>query len=494
MVDVKKIKSKAITASMWAVISKFSLLFTQFIIGIILARLLKPSDFGLIALTTVFITISGAVTDGGFETALIQKKELSSIQINTAFYLNIILGCIMTLLIFVLSPYIATFFNEPQLKNILRVLSISLPLEALGQTQRTLLMRELDFKKISVSQILSSIVSGLAGILLAYYGYGVWALVYSTILALIIRVTWLWIYSSWYPQIMFSYSSLSNIVPFGLNVLTTSILFFFVQQFNSLVVGKFYNERDLGLYSRGMKFPEIIISIIQSVILKMALPLFSKFQDEREKLDILLNKTNVLVAFITFPLLSFVFLNAKEIVILLLTPKWIESVIYVKLFCIIKLFDPFISVQQELLLAKSKSKLYLLIFGTTSVIEIVTIILFAKYGINYILCAVIVNKILQYIIYLAIESKGINNRVFKYLKLFISYLFISLIVIVMVRWMDNWIIDIIKDRYFQKLVIDFLLGVVLYSFLYYKFKQEDLLSFKNIISTINFPKFRFTKS
>jgi len=492
MIAIEDLKSKAITASVWSIIAKFSLLITQFVISIVLARLLKPSDFGLIALTTVFITICAAITDGGFETALIQKKELTTIQINTVFYLNILLGCFMTLILYFLAPYISSFFHESRLNNILRVLSLTLPLEALGQTQRTLLMKELDFKKISISQILSSIISGLVGIILAYQGYGVWALVYSTILALVIRDLCFWVRSAWYPKIMFSYSSLANLIPFGLNVLATSILFFFVQQFNSIVVAKFYSDRDLGLYNRGMKFPEIIISIIQGVVLKMSLPLFSKFQNESEKLNNALIKTNTLVAFISFPLLFFVFFNANAIVLILLTQKWIEAVIYVKLFCVMKLFDPFITIQQELLLAKGKSKIYLITFSCTSVVEVVSILFSAKYGILYIIGVIIINRILQYIIYLVVGLNEVNQR-FKHLKLFFSYLVISLTVLCCLEGFDYVLFNNTDTNYIGKLLFDFFVGGSFYLLLCYKFKSKDLLLIKSIFSYINFPKFRMFK-
>jgi teichuronic acid exporter len=493
MIATENLKSKVVTASVWAIIAKFSLLITQFVIGIVLARLLKPSDFGLIALTTIFITICTAITDGGFETALIQKKELTTIQINTTFYLNILLGCLMSLILFFLAPFISSFFHESRLNNILRVLSLTLPLEALGQTQRTLLMKELDFKKISLSQILSSIISGIVGIILAYKGYGVWALVYSTILALSIRVLCFWVHSSWYPKAMFSFASLSNLIPFGLNVLATSILFFFVQQFNSIVVGRFYSDRDLGLFNRGVKFPEIIISTIQGVVLKMCLPLFSKFQSENEKLNEALIKTNTLVAFIAFPLLFFVFFNANAIVLMLLTQKWIEAVIYVKLFCIIKVFDPFITIQQELLLAKSKSRLYLIIFTCTSVFEVTSILIFAKYGILYIIGAIIFNRLFQYFIYLFVGLNKVNLR-FEHLKQFASYLLISVIVVFSMQMLDYALFDDTHINNTQKLLFDFFIGGASYILLCYKFKNKDVLMIRSIFLSINYPKFRLLKN
>lgn len=490
MLNSQNIKSRAISASLWAIIAKFSLLISQFIISIVLARLLNPSDFGLVALTTIFITISGAITDGGFETALIQKKELSNIQINTAFYLNILLGCLMTLILFFTSPYIAVFFREPRLIRVLRILSLSLPLEAIGQTQRTLLIKELEFKKISITQIVSSMAGGILGITLAYNNFGVWALVYSTLFTLIIRDFCFWFRAAWYPKLVFSYSSIATLVPFGLNVLGTSILYFFIQQFNALIVGKYYSERDLGLFNRGMKFPDIVVSIIESVVLKMALPLFSKLQDDEQKLNNLIQKTNTLISLISFPLLLFLFIDAKEIITLLLTAKWLEAVVYLKIFCVIKLFDPFITVQRELLLARGKSRLALVLFMVTSGIEVISILLFATMGIMYIVWIILISKAIQYLIYLTVDSKGLNTDMLKQLSFIFSYSFISVVVVLGIRLIDSLSAGVINEGLIQKLTIDFLIGMITYFFMCYKLRHKDVVVLKDIWQSINFKKFQ----
>lgn len=493
MKTAKSLKAKAINASVWGGIEKFSFLISQFIISIILARILDPSDFGIIALTTIFITISGAVTDAGFESALIQRKDITKIQINTAFYLNVFLGCFMSLILILTAPYIASYFNNDRLIPILRVLSLLLPLEALGQTQRTLLMKELNLKKLSISQIISSVVGGAIGIALAYRGFGAWALVYSTILTLLIRVVILWIRSSWYPQLVFSFSSVSHLASFGFNVLVTSILYFFMLQFNSIVVGKYYNDKSLGFFNRGMKFPDIINNIIQGVVLKVALPLFAKLQDDESRLEYTLKRTNSIVAFIAFPSLLFLFLNAKEIIIVLLTSKWLPAVVYLKIFCIIKLFEPFITIQRELLLAKGKSRLCLYVFLGTSLLEVIPILGYAKYGISNILYIVLINRFIQFVVYLALNAKGFNNQMMGYLKIFFSFLVISVFVFAGVELFNYFMFNVLNGNVFLKLLLDFILGALLYSLLYFKMKGEDVIIIRGIVADINFSRFKLSK-
>ncbi|HMI63380.1 MAG TPA: oligosaccharide flippase family protein, partial [Puia sp.] len=178
-VDLQMLRSKAMNGSAWAILEKFSLQIVQFIVSVVLARLLEPRDYGLIAITAIFTGISGAITDGGFEKTLIRETDVSPLQVNSVFYMNAGLGVVMMAVLSLSAPALAAFFNEPALIPILRVVSIGLFINALGQVQRVLLMRELHFKKISVAQIFSSLTGGVVGIIMAYSGFGVWALVWS---------------------------------------------------------------------------------------------------------------------------------------------------------------------------------------------------------------------------------------------------------------------------------------------------------------------------
>jgi teichuronic acid exporter len=225
MSDIQVLKSKAISGSIWSLIETFSVQIVQFVVGIILARLLEPKDYGLIALTGIFTSISSAITDGGFEKTLIQKKDLLPVQISTVFYINALMGAFMTALLILTAPFITDFFSAPGLTPVLYIISLGIFLNSLVQTQQTLLLKELHFKKISYIKIATSIIGGVTGLILAYKGFGVWALVYSSLVPQIFRVFFFWIGSSWYPQIKFSYSSVKTLIPYGLNILGSSIFF-----------------------------------------------------------------------------------------------------------------------------------------------------------------------------------------------------------------------------------------------------------------------------
>jgi teichuronic acid exporter len=475
MSDKAELKSKVIKGSLWSLMENFSLQIVQFIVSVVLARILEPKDYGLIAITGIFTSISAAITDGGFEKTVIQKKDPSQIQISTIFYMNIFLGALMTLLLIISSPVIAVFFKEPALTPILEVIAFSIFLNSLGQMQQTLLMKELQFRKISYARIVGSWVSGISGVLMALNGFGVWSLVCSSLLYQITMLLFFWIKSPWYPQFKFSFNSVKSIVPYGLNILASSIFYFMIQQFNNFIVGKSYSKTDLGLFNRGNKFPDLITGVIQSVVLNMSLPLFSKLQDDPEGLSSTVQKTNKIIAFISFPLLFLLLIKADDITIFLFTEKWRGSIIFLQLFCVIKIFEPFISIQRELILAQGKSKLLLKIFTFTSLIEIVLTLCLIRFGILYIVLSTFISRIIQIITYTIVSSYRLQKRWINEFNWSKPYLLVTLLMSITV------IASEVLLRYIAtpiplllKLTIQFLVGLIAYIFFAYRFKLDEI--------------------
>jgi len=485
MADINDIKSKAIKGSVWSFVEKFSLQIVQFVIGTILARLLEPKDYGLIALTTIFTGISTAIIDGGFEKALIQRQVLSRIEISTAFYLNIILGILITLLLVAIAPSLSSFFNEPGLTPILQVVAIGLFIESLGQVQRTLLIKELNFKRITYAQITSSVAGGIAGIILAYSGMGVWSLAYSGLIAQIIRVLFYWVRSDWYPRLEFSLSSIKTVIPYGVNVLFTSILFFIIQQFNNFIVGKFYNKEQLGLFNRGSKLPELALGILQSVVVKMSFPLFAKFQEETSQLQKALKKTIRLAGFVAIPLLTLLYVNAEDLTILLFTEKWRGSIIFLECFCVIKFFEPFIAVQRELILAKGKANYLLKLFIITSVVEILLIVILLRFGILYIVLATFISRTIQYFVYNAAVSRMIGLSWYRQTTWIIPFLAIAAVMFALVKPIDYLLPEgssTISST--SKILCKTIIGLSAYYILCLKLKIDEIDMVKQVFNMV----------
>jgi teichuronic acid exporter len=451
-----ELKSQAVSGSIWALLEKFSVQIMQFIVAVVLTRLLDPKDFGLIVLATIFSGISYAISDGGFEKTLIQKKVILPIQIDTIFYLNAILGALLTLVLYFVSPFIAGFFDEPNLTPVLRVISVGIFLNALSQVQRTLLMKELKFKKLSIGSIISSVGGGIVGITLAVLGYGVWALVYSALTAQFLVLLVFWIKSSWYPSPRFSFDSIKVMLPFGLNVLFSSILFYFIQQFSNFIIGKFFSGRDLGFVNRGSKTPEMITNVLHSVVLKISFPLFAKAQHDEELFNKLLKRLVQTIAFFSFPLLFFLFVNAKDIVVLLFTSKWLGSVVFLQIFCIVKIFDPLVTLFREVILAKGEAKLISKTIAITSALEVLLILAGVLIGLHYVIVALAISMAFQYGLYLIILGRRININPLIQVKWIIPYLFLSTLAA-----LSCWLFD----YFFKSMELSIIIGLTLKFFI-----------------------------
>ena len=483
MSDKGNLKSKAISGSLWSLVETFSVQIVQFIVGVVLARILEPKDYGLIALTGIFTSISAAITDGGFEKTLIQKKDISPIQVSTIFYINVMLGAFMTLLLIVIAPFISTFFKAPALTPILQVISFGILLTSLAQTQQTLILKELQFKKISYIRIATSLIGGITGLILAFAGFGVWALVYSMLVPQIFRVIFFWIRSSWYPQLAFSFSAVKSLIPYGMNILGSSIFFFMIQQFNTFIVGRYYTKENLGLFNRGNKFPDLVVSILQSVVLKMSLPIFAKLQDQPVQLLDAVKKTNKIVAFVSFPLLILLLIKAEDVTILLFTEKWRGSIIFLQLFCVVKLIEPFISIHRELILAQGLAKLLFKIFIILSVVEMSLIFLVIRYGIIYLVAATFVSRVGQYLTYTVINSKRLGNVWTKELGWYKPYVMLTIFMAIIVILSEYMIIySGINIPLIFKLPLQLALGLITYIFLAFKFKVDEISLINTVIS------------
>jgi len=473
MADLQDLKSKAVTGSLWAIVEKFSLQIVQFVVGVLLARLLEPRDFGLIAMTTIFTSLSGAIMDGGFEKTLIRKQDLTPTDINSVFFVNLALSVVMTTVLFVTAPAIAAFFKEPALVVILRVISIGLVITALGQVQRILLMKELKFKKISVVQIASSLAGGITGVTMAFAGYGVWALVYSALVAQFISVILFWIGSDWYPGLRFSWPAIREMLPYGSRILASSLLFFLMMQFNNFIVGKFYAGTELGLFNRGSRLPELIITIIDGIVLKMAFPLFSKVQDDNDQLAQVLRKTSKVVAFVAFPLLALMWVNARDITLVLFTDKWSGSIIFLEFFCVIKLFEPFVAIYRELILAKGYARLLLRIFLVTSAAEIALVLAIAHLGILYIVGATLLSKFAQYIVYQVITARKVGLPWQNQAGWVKSYLVITLVTALITKT-TGYALTVWGMPLFPRLVTQLATGGLLWLLLAWLARLEEL--------------------
>lgn len=353
------VKEDTIKSVKWSAIEKFALQTIQFVLGLIMARLLLPSDYGTVGMIAIFIAVSQTFVDSGFGSALVRKLDRTETDFSTVFYFNLIVAIFLYGLLFLCAPFIAVFFNIPILCQILRVQSTTLIFGALMGIHNAKLTINLDFKAIAQRSVLSTLISGVVGIVCAYSGMGVWALVVQTVLGQIINMIFVWLYLHWTPKMVFSKQSFKELGSFGCKLLASSLLHTIYTNLNTLIIGKFFSAKDLGFYNRGTQFAQLPVNTMNGVIGKVMYPILVKLQnDDKHLISVYRNYVCVMSIPIFFGcvLLASV---AKPLIVLLLTDRWIESVIYLQIFAFAIMFDHICSINLELLKVKGRSDLFL---------------------------------------------------------------------------------------------------------------------------------------
>ena len=332
-------RKKIVTGFFWKFGEQISSQLVSFVLSIILARLLTPNDYGVVALVNVFIILANVFVTSGFGTSLIQKENSDELDFSTIFYLSELTSIFIYVVIFFVAPFIADFYKNPEMTLILRVFALQLPISAFNSIQQAYISKHIMFKKVFVSTTISAILSGIIGIAMAYSGFGVWALIGQYISNTIIISITLAMQISWRPRLMFSWSAGKPLLSFGWKMLATSLLGEFFNQLRSLILGKVYTASDLAYYNRGLRFPELVSNNVNNTISSVLFPVLSEYGNNLEKVKEGLRRAIRMSTFILMPLLFGMMITSKEIILLLLTKKWISAVPFMQILCMSCVFD-----------------------------------------------------------------------------------------------------------------------------------------------------------
>ena len=351
------LKQKTITGLLWSFIDTFAGQGISFIVGIILARILSPREFGLIGMITIFIAVSQSFIDSGFSSALIRKKDCSQTDYSTIFYFNLMVGIIFYVILFISAGAISSFFKEPQLYMILKVLGLGLILNAFGIIQRTILTKEINFKLQTKISLVASIGSGAVAISMALSNYGVWSLVVLTLGKVGLNSLFLWIWAKWKPLFVFSKKSFIELFSFGSKLLLSGLIDTIYRNVYYLIIGKFFSAAELGYYTRADQFQTLPSSNLNGVISRVSYPILSSIQDEPERLKSNYKKLIRSTMFLTFFLMLGLAAVAKPMVLTLIGEKWLPSVIYLQMLCFVGMQYPLHSLNLNILQVKGRSDL-----------------------------------------------------------------------------------------------------------------------------------------
>ena len=447
-----------------------------FLVGLVLARLLTPDEYGLIGIITIFITVLNSIVDSGFSNALIRKQHTTQADYNTVFITNMVFSILMFVLLFFAAPAIATFFKRPELVNLTRVMGLVVIFNALSIVQNTILTKRLDFKTKTKASLISAVVSGIIGIGMAIKGFGVWSLVGQSLSRQLLNSCCLWFFNRWWPQLKFSLSSFKEMWSFGWKLLVSKLIDTIWKELYQVVVGKFYSPATLGQYTRGKQFAQILSANITSVVQRVSFPTLSEIQDDKTRL---VNAYRIIIRTTMFVTTSLMFALAgvaHPFIYCLVGPQWDQAASFLPLICISMSLYPLHAINLNMLQVQGRSDLFLKLEIIKKAIAVVPILLGIFLNIYWMLIGTIISGIISFFLNSYYSGKMIGYSSLDQLKDILPFYGIGLLVAVSVYFfrylpLSNYIV----------LAIQILTGIIVFVGICFVFKVNEYQDLKQLL-------------
>lgn len=376
----ESLKQKTFKGMVWTTAAKFAVQGFNFIQGIILARLLDPSDFGLIAMAGVFTAISATFVDSGFSNALVRNKERTEMDYSTTFVTNVVLSLVFCLILCACSGLIAGFYHQDKLRKIVILCASQLFLGSINAVQGTRLTINLDFKTKGIINVISVVVTGLVTIAMAFMGYGVWSLIYPLFFKIVLEFFLYRYFQHWFPKLQFSWESWKKSFSFGSKLLLSSLINTVYNNIAPLIIGKKYSAADLGYYNKAEGYAALPSKTATQVLGGVTFPVLAEVQDDRQALQSVYRRLIRLSAYVVFPLMMGIAALARPLVICLITEKWSQSILYLQIVCFALMWYPVHSLNLNLLQVKGRSDLFLRLEIIKKVIGLTTLFITVPIG------------------------------------------------------------------------------------------------------------------
>lgn len=392
----------------WSLTENLSKQGINFIIGVVLARLLTPSDYGLIGMCAVLIALGNTFVDSGFGIALIRKKDCTDADFNTVFYFNLVVSVVFYGVLFVTAPYVSEFFRQPKLTSIIRVLALVIVIGSFNIIQRTILTKDVNFKLQTKITLLSSILSGSVGITCAALGFGVWSLVYQALAGSILGVIFMWIFNRWRPKLIYSWRSFRELFAFGSNLLITDLINTLYKNMYYIVIGRYFSPASLGFFTRAETTVSLLTNNITNTVKRVSYPVLAKLQDDDVELKKMYRKLVKNTMLISASLVFGMAAVAKPFILILIGEKWLPSVLNIQLLCFAGIFLPLTIFNLNGINVKGNSKLYLKLQLANKLMAIPVVVVGIFFGIKPMLIGFIVVAIVYYLINVHYSAKLIH--------------------------------------------------------------------------------------
>lgn len=353
------LKNKTVKGIVWSSVERFSVQGIQFLVMIVMARLLTPKDYGLVGMVAIFIAVAQSLVDSGFSQALIRKQNRTETDNSTVFYFNIVVGILLYLVLFAIAPLVADFYDSPELTALMRVICLSVVFNSFVVVQRALLTVNIDFKTQAKASLTAAVVSGVIGIGMAYSGFSYWSIVAQQLVNLGLNTLLLWIFTRWRPRWIYSWGSFRELFTFGSKLMVSGLLDVVYRNMYLLVIGKVFTASSLGYYTRANQFAEFPSSNLTGIMQRVTYPVLCQIQDDDERLAQIYRRFLRLSAFLIFPLLVGLSAVAEPFVLLLLKEQWLFAATLLQIICFAMMWYPIHAINLNLLQVKGRSDLFL---------------------------------------------------------------------------------------------------------------------------------------
>lgn len=472
----QSLKDKTKKALYWKAAEQFANQGIQFIIGVAMARMLSPSDYGITAIPAVFLALAGVFIGPGFGEALIRKPDLKEEDLSTAFFYSFGVGAFLYVVLFLLAPLIAAFYETPILTPLTRVTALSFIYSAIGTPQSILLNRNLNFKTPAKITIITQIVAGVVGVIMAYVGYGVWALVISSLVGGVIGQMSLLFAVRWYPKTGWSKSSFKYLWGYGNKMIMTSLLDTGYNNITPIVVGKFYSTAALGEYNRAKSYANLPSYNIFSVIRQVSFPVLAQIQDDEPLLIATYRRMIRMSAFVIFPLMLLLAALAKPLIIIIVTDKWEGCIILLQLLCFSMMWLPVHALNLNILRVKARADLLLKLEIAKKILGLVVMCAFLPLGLVYFCAAGIASSIVSVYINSWYTGKMYDFGFWKQIKDILPVLTLSVTMFAIILFVNSFV-----HNYWAQAALGTAIGFILYVGGAYIFKFPEIIDIKYLL-------------
>lgn len=472
----ESLKNKTIRGVGWSAADAFLGQGVTFIVGLVLARLLSPDEYGLIGICLIFTTVLNGIVDSGFSNALIRKKEVTDEDYNTMFTTNMAISIVLYVLLFISAPLVSDFFHRIELTALVRVTGLILFLNALSITQVTILTKNIDFKTKTKASLVSAIISGVIGIAMAFMGYSVWSLVAQQLSKQLLYTLCLWVLNKWWPKFTFYNDSFKYMWGFGWKLLASGILNNVWNQLYQVVIGRCYTSSTLGHYTRANEYASIFSSNLTSIVQRVSYPVLAEIQDDKERMVLGYRKVIKFTMFVTAVCMISLGAVSEPLIYTLIGTKWHEAATYLPLICISMSLYPLHAINLNILQVLGRSDIFLYLEIFKKIVGLLPLVIGIFYGIYYMLLASILTGIISLYLNTWYTGKTLNYTFVKQIRDIAPSYFTALVIAVVVYFLKFLMLPC-----YVVLVLQIIVGIIVGLSISEVLKFEEYIELKSIV-------------